>query len=135
MIFVNVHEQHVNKGAVRFFNQSIHLQMICGGHLVNAVTQTHEIFHHIRCETTSAIAEQDAWGTWPNYDVLQQEIGDFRCGTSGKSLCFGKPSEMVYANNNLFLFISRFWKRIKKVRFNSMKWLVWRRKWMQLPSR
>lgn len=95
--------------------------MIRVSHLVNAVTQAREGFHHGRRETTSAISDQDAWGTMLKLDVVQQEISDLRCGTGGKKLCFGEPSAIVYGNNNSFLPVSRFQKKAKDVHFTLIK--------------
>lgn len=42
MIFVDVHEEHVSQGAVKFFKQLICIPMIRGGHLVNDATEANE---------------------------------------------------------------------------------------------
>lgn len=99
VILVDVHEQHVSKDAAKHLNHFVCLWMMRGGHFVNAVTQAHKVFRHIRCEITFETAAQDACGIVPKYDVVEQEIVDLRCGTGGKNLCFGKPSEIAYGNN------------------------------------
>lgn len=71
----------------------------------------------------------------PQYDVVLQEIVDFRCGAGGKRLCFSEPSEIASDNKKQFIPVSGYRKRNTKIHSNSIKWLAWGREWIKIHSR